>query len=122
MGEPADRRVGAPRQGWLNTFDGVFYRLVIGTYGYAHANKNVETNTGTFTAYLPLNQRFELRPIYRASPGRLPWAPVTTSSDPLHAPRDEGHVALDERPASKTPTGDTDIGNGVASIIPQYEF
>src|SRR5262245_51884609 len=27
---------GAPRQGWLNSFDGVFYRLGIATYGYAH--------------------------------------------------------------------------------------
>src|SRR5215831_9650439 len=23
---------GAPRQGWLNSFDGVFYRLAVGTY------------------------------------------------------------------------------------------
>src|SRR5689334_12674289 len=26
---------GAPRQGWLNAFDGVFYRLGIATFGWA---------------------------------------------------------------------------------------
>src|SRR6478735_5620675 len=39
---------GAPRQGWLNAFDGVFYRLMIGTYGYSHGD-NGEQHTGTFT-------------------------------------------------------------------------
>lgn len=28
---------GAPRQGWLNAADGVFYRLAVGTFGYKHA-------------------------------------------------------------------------------------
>ena len=27
---------GAPRQGWLNAQDGVFYRLAIATFGYQH--------------------------------------------------------------------------------------
>ena len=27
---------GAPRQGWLNAYDGVFYRLSIATFGWQH--------------------------------------------------------------------------------------
>jgi hypothetical protein len=112
---------GAPRQGWLNTFDGVFYRLMIGTYGYAHGD-NGEQHTGTFTAYLPLNQRFELR-------GDLPGV---SKGDSLGAGDDVfwTRFLLSESKAVtqsfnvgfRAPTGDTDIGNGVAAIIPQYEF
>ena len=37
LGESARRnRRGAPRQGWLNTFDGVFYRLGVVTGTFAH--------------------------------------------------------------------------------------
>src|SRR5215472_14288291 len=53
---------GAPRQGWLNSFDGVFYRLAVGTYGYAHNFlDNGYQNSGLLQVYLPLNQRFEFR-------------------------------------------------------------
>jgi hypothetical protein len=121
MGRPTGEG-GAPRQGWLNTFDGVFYRLVIGTYGYAHADRNVETHTGTFTAYLPLNRRFELR---ADLPGVAQGDSVGAGDDVfwtrfmLHETRGMSHSM---NVGFKAPTGDTDIGNGVASIIPQYEF
>ena len=53
---------GAPRQGWLNAFDGVFYRLGIATYGYAHNfSENGNQNTGLLQFYLPFNRRFEFR-------------------------------------------------------------
>jgi hypothetical protein len=53
---------GAPRQGWLNSFDGVFYRLGVGTYGYAHNFlDNGNQNSGLLQLYLPFNQRFEFR-------------------------------------------------------------
>src|SRR5689334_13089260 len=39
---------GAPRQGWLNAFDGVFYRLVIGTFDYANdAGENGDAYAGS---------------------------------------------------------------------------
>jgi hypothetical protein len=112
---------GAPRQGWLNTFDGDFYRLAIGTYGYSHGD-NGEQHTGTFTAYLPLNQRFELRADL----------PGVSKGDSLGAGDDvfwtrfllseSKSVTQSFNVGFRTPTGDTDIGNGVAAIIPQYEF
>jgi hypothetical protein len=53
---------GAPRQGWLKSFDGVFYRLAVGTYGHAHDFlDNGDQNSGVLQFYLPLNQRFEFR-------------------------------------------------------------
>ena len=36
---------GAPRQGWLNAFDGVFYRLGIATYAYGENSAATATRT-----------------------------------------------------------------------------
>src|SRR5262245_27774803 len=53
---------GAPRQGWLNAFDGVFYRLAIATGGYAHDFvDNGNRYTGGLTVYALFNARFEVR-------------------------------------------------------------
>src|SRR5215475_10641287 len=53
---------GAPRQGWLNSADGVFYRLGVATYGYAHDFlENGHQHSGLLQFYLPFNRRFELR-------------------------------------------------------------
>jgi len=112
---------GAPRQGWLNTFNGVFYRLAIGTYGYSHGD-NGEQHTGTFTAFLPFNRRFELQADL----------PGVSKGDSLGAGDDVfwTRFLLSESESLtqsfnvgfRTPTGDTDIGNGVAAVVPQYEF
>jgi len=62
LGQSAARGGGAPRQGWLNSFDGVFYRLGVGTYGYGHNFlDNGHQNSGLLQLYLPLDQRFEFR-------------------------------------------------------------
>jgi hypothetical protein len=59
---PPNGEGGAPRQGWLNAFDGVFYRLGIGTFGFANEfNENGDQYTGGLTFYTPFNRRFELR-------------------------------------------------------------
>ena len=42
---------GAPRQGWLNAYDGVFYRLGIATFGFADDfNDNGNQYTGGLTS------------------------------------------------------------------------
>src|SRR5215831_12917384 len=41
---------GAPRQGRLNAFDGVFYRLGIATYGYAPTSPTTATRTRAFSS------------------------------------------------------------------------
>ncbi len=53
---------GAPRQGWLNAYDGVFYRLSIATFGWQHGTGNyTDGYAGALTSYTPLNQRMEIR-------------------------------------------------------------
>ncbi len=53
---------GAPRQGWLNSFDGVFYRLGVFTGGLAEDfNENGNLYTAGLTLYTPFNERFEFR-------------------------------------------------------------
>jgi hypothetical protein len=83
---------GAPRQGWLNAFDGVFYRLAVGTYSYAHDFlENGHQHAGTLQLYLPLNQRFEFRidlPVVsnRGAPPAVPVASTPTPGTPGTVP------------------------------------
>jgi hypothetical protein len=70
MGSPPNGEGGSPRQGWLNAYDGVFYRLVLGIFGYSNY-RNQASYSGTVTLYTPLNQRFEFRsdiPVANANP------------------------------------------------------
>ena len=65
---------GAPRQGWLNAFDGVFYRLGVVTGGLAHDfHDNGNQYTAGLTLYTPLSVavRGEARRAVRVlEPGR----------------------------------------------------
>jgi len=119
---------GAPRHGWLNTFDGVFYRLAIGTFAYSHGPDGVaERYSGTLTAYLPLSRRFELRadlPVTSSvgAAGRR----AVTNGDQTYAARfllsETQTVTQSFNLYFRTPTGELDYGNGVAAVTPQYEF
>lgn len=120
---------GAPRQGWLNAFDGVFYRLGIGTFGYAQDfNDNGDQYTGGLTLYTPFSRRFELRhdiPFlvanksagsrYHANFGDYAITPRVMLSETEDVSQSFGVTF-------RTPTGNTDTGNGVAAIVPTYEF
>ncbi len=114
---------GAPRQGWLNTFDGVFYRLVIGTYGYAHDFGGAgDQHSGTVTLYAPLNRRFELRADLLFVSNNDEFA----AGDDVFWTRfllsESQNFTQSFNVGFRTPTGDADMGNGVAAIIPQYEY
>jgi hypothetical protein len=50
---------GAPRQGWLNAADGVFYRLFLFTFNWAHQDN--DSYVAGLTGYTPLNKRFQFR-------------------------------------------------------------
>jgi hypothetical protein len=53
---------GAPRRGWLNASDGVFYRLGIAPFNFADDfNQNGKFYGDGLTFYTPFNRRFELR-------------------------------------------------------------
>ena len=64
LGESSGRRGRRPASGWLNSFDGVFYRLGVLTGGYAQDfrdNGNGNLYSTGLTLYSPLSARFELR-------------------------------------------------------------
>jgi hypothetical protein len=122
---------GAPRQGWLNAAEGVFYRLGIATVGYADDTGNGSRWTSGVTLFTPLNRRFELRwdlPLIYSSRGvNPPGSPYEiTSPDFQLAPR----FAISETESSaqslditfRMPTGDVYNGQGQAAVTPFYNF
>jgi hypothetical protein len=121
---------GAPRQGWLNASDGVFYRLVIGTAGYAHdLNDNGDGYTGGVTLYTALSRRLELRtdlPIVNSSRIGGTSDRHTTAGDFQLTPRimlsESEDVSQSFNVTFRAPTGDVDNGTGIAAITPSYEF
>lgn len=127
---PPAGRGGAPRQGWLNAYDGVFYRLGIATYGYASDYlENGHQNTGLLQFYLPFNRRFEFRmdiPFVASNRGVDGNSYETEFGDFVIAPRfllsETQDVTQSLTINFRTPTGDTYNVNGVAAITPTYEF
>ncbi len=126
---PVNGSGGAPRQGWIGAADGVFYRLGIGTYSYAHdIGDNGDQHAGAFTLYTPLSRRFEIRqdiPIvvnnkgsgstYNPNFGDYTITPRVILSESQDFTQSFG-VAF------RTPTGSDVNGNHVAAVTPAYEF
>jgi hypothetical protein len=119
---------GAPRQGWLNAADGVFYRLVIGTFAYSNdLGEHGDGYDGGVTLYTPFSRRFEIRwdvPFVTSTPG--PGGRHTSFGDFQVTPRfmlsETDDLTQSFNVTFRTPTGDTDTGNSVAAITPSYEF
>ncbi|MGD0958844.1 MAG: hypothetical protein ABSB19_03465 [Methylomonas sp.] len=121
---------GAPRQGWLNADDGVFYRLGIGTFGWQHGlANNSDGYTGGVTMYTPLNQRFEFQTdipvasnqgLHGNSPSQTNFGDLQITPRLLLSESKELSQTLNV--TLRTPTGNTFNGNGVASVSPTYQF
>jgi hypothetical protein len=121
---------GAPRQGWLNAQDGVFYRLAIATFGYQHDVGNGDNWTSAISVYTPLNRRFELRwdiPMILSNRGPVQGGRYNVSSPDFQlAPR----FALSETENSaqsldvtfRMPTSDVINNQGQAAVTPYYNF
>jgi hypothetical protein len=117
---------GAPRQSWLNAFNGVFYRLVSTTFGWAHGD--ADAYTGSLTLDTPLSARLQLQ-------WTVPYVASNVGADGdrhtgfgdfglatrflLSETRD---VTQSFNVAFRAPTGDVDNHNAVASVTPDYEF
>jgi hypothetical protein len=117
---------GAPRQGWINANDGVFYRLSVAGFNWQHGlANNSDGYSGQLTSYTPLSQRFEIRTDLFLASNRGPTGKAdaqTNFGDFTITPRillseskNETHT-LDL--AFRTPTGNSFNGNGVASFTP----
>jgi hypothetical protein len=121
---------GAPRQGWLNSFDAVFYRLGVATYGYAHDFLgNGNQHSGLLQFYLPFNRRFEFRvdiPAAVSNRGPTGAEYETNFGDFQIVPRfllsETRELTQSIGVAFRAPTGNVANVNGVAAITPTYEF
>ena len=113
---------GAPRMGWLNAYDGVFYRLSLGIFSWAHGPGSSDAYAGTLTSYTPLSERFQIRTDIGLASNR----DQTNFADFIITPRillsesKEQTQSLDI--AFRTPTGNSSNGQGYASINPTYNF
>jgi hypothetical protein len=124
---PPNGSGGAPRQGWLNAYDGVFYRLGIAVFGWQHGLSN-DGYTGNLINYTPLNQRFEIQtdiPMV-SNGGGLGIDSQTNFGDFKITPRmilsESKDVTQSFNVTFRTPTGNSFNGNNVAAITPQYQF
>jgi len=120
---------GAPRQGWLNAYDGVFYRLSIATFGWQHGLNNGDGYSGNLISYTPLNQRMEIVtdiPMVSSTPGSSGRGTETNFGDFVIRPTlmlsESKNVTQSFNVSFRTPSGDVFNGNHVASIAPQYQF
>ena len=120
---------GAPRQGWLKSYDGVFFRLSLATFNWQHGlANNSDGYGGTLTSYTPLNQRTEIRTDIGLTSNRGPTGGgdaqtnfgdfTVTHRFMLSESKEQSHVF---EIGFRTPTGNSFNGNGVASINPTLD-
>ena len=116
---------GAPRQGWLNAADGVFYRLFLFTFNWAHQDSNDSYAAG-LTAYTPFNKRFQFRfdvPFFVSVPG---FDRETGFGDFQVTPRfllsETVNFTQSLDLTFRTPTGSERTGNGVGAFSPVYNL
>ena len=122
---------GAPRQGWLNAYEGVFYRLGISVFGWQHdlANRG-DGYTGSLTVFTPLNQRFEIQtdiPMVVSNRRLAGTDRQSNFGDFQITPRfmlsESRDVTQTFNITFRTPTGDTaNLGTSIAAVTPNYQF
>ncbi len=121
---------GAPRQGWLNAQDGVFYRLALATFGYQHDVGNGDNWTSAISVYTPLNRRFELRwdiPMFLSNRGPVQGGRYNVSSPdfqlvPRFALSETENSAQSLDVTFRMPTSDVSNNQGQAAVTPYYNF
>jgi len=120
---------GAPRHGWLNAYDGVFYRLSIDIFSWKHGLNGGDGYSNNLISYTPLNQRMEIQtdiPIMTSNPSASGRNSETNFGDFTIQPRiilsESRNVTQIFSLDFRTPTGDVFNGNHVASIGPKYQF
>ncbi|MGE5444384.1 MAG: hypothetical protein ACM3SR_07245 [Ignavibacteriales bacterium] len=130
LGQSPDRRRRGPRQGWLSSFDGVFYRLGILTGTLAQDfNENGNQYNGGLSLYAPFNQRFELL-------FNIPFIVSNREPSGSDYKTNFGDVQITTRflisesrnftqsfnVAFRIPSGSDVNGNGFAAVTPDWEF
>ena len=121
---------GAPRQGWLNAQDGVFYRLGIATGSFASDFRdNGDQYTGGLTLYTPFDARFEVRldiPFVVSSREAVGSGYHTHFGDFQIAPRflisESTNFTQSFEVTFRTPTGSEQNGNDLSAGTPTWQF
>jgi hypothetical protein len=121
---------GAPRQAWINAFDGVFYRLYLVSFSYYNDfEKNGSGYVGEYFLFAPISSRFQLRfdvPFIVSNRGGREDHYRSNFGDFAVTPR----LLLSESQdfsqvfqlMIRTPTGSIANGNGQTTLSPVYEF
>lgn len=122
----------APRQTWVGSADGAFYRLYVASFSFAPMSGGGTAYNGTAILFSPLSRRFELgwfvpfvasAPDASRPPGAGNW---TDFGDLTIAPRvllaEDRRYTLTSNLFARIPTGDARNGNGAASLSPDLEF
>ena len=128
--EPPAGSGGAPRSGWVNSFEGTFFRAWFLSFSFAtQGNRNGDQYLGDYTIYAPLNRRFELRidvPFIESTKGGANDAYHDRFGDLVVSPRFLLSATRDFTQLFavnvRTPTGSQLNGNGVDSLSPHYQF
>jgi len=125
-----DHRV--PRQTWINSADGAFYRLAVISGTWAQGTTEVsDTANGSLFLFTPFNRRFEIGwflPFSLIAPN--PASPATSTTrgtgDLTVAARfllaEDKTYSLTANCYVRCPTGSPETGNGVTSLSPDIEF
>ena len=121
---------GAPRQGWINSFDGVMYRLWFNAFGY-HQNVGGNGNSyySDWTVFVPLNRRLDIRldvPYVNTNKGGLQNKYVTQFGNMnlvgrflLHETRDTSVIFVG---GTSIPTGHPTTGGGATQLQTGIQF
>jgi len=121
---------GAPRQGWLNAFEGVFYRLGIAVFGWQHDLVNSgDGYSGNLVNFTPINQRFEIQTDISMVSNIGPSAsgPQTNFGDFKVIPRfmlsQSKNLTQTFNITFRTPTGNSNnLAQNIAAVTPEYHF
>jgi hypothetical protein len=121
---------GAPRQGFLDSFDGLFYRQWATTFTYTNDfHRNGNQYFGSWTLWAPFNRRFEMRidvPFIVANKGGRSNSYHGNFGDlvvtPIFLLSESKNFTQTLSVFTSTATGKRVNGAGVASVNPQYQF
>ena len=121
-----------PRQTWINSADGAFYRLAVLSGSWAQGTPEVaDTANGSVFLFTPLNRRFEIGwflPFSVIAPDALSPTSETYrgTGDLTVAPRfllaEDKEYSVTANCYLRCPTGSVLTGNGVTSLSPDIEF
>ncbi|ODU02013.1 MAG: hypothetical protein ABS79_00935 [Planctomycetes bacterium SCN 63-9] len=128
--EPSIENGATPRSGWVNSFEGAFFRSWFFSFSFAKgANHNGDEYHGGYTIYTPLSRRLEFRidvPFVASNKGGLGNSYQNRFGDLVISPRFLLSETLDFCQVFainvRTPTGSRLNGNGLNSVSPHYQF